>query len=210
MRILIGTTNPSKVRRFSRLLAGSGAELLTPAQLHIAEEPAETGATPLENARIKALFYSRFCERVIANDSGLYIAELAADDPRQPGMRVRSPRGVRLDDEEMIAYYAALARSLGGRMTAYYLDGVAVYSAGRVQGFIEEDSARKSCFYMVDAPHAKRHPGWPLDSLSQHCDSGRYFVEQARMTGEQDDVFKSAYWQRLREFLWDALGVEER
>lgn len=44
--VLIGTTNPAKVKRFERLLDGKDVEILTPPMLHISGEPEETGARP--------------------------------------------------------------------------------------------------------------------------------------------------------------------
>ena len=50
MQILLGTTNPSKLRRFSALLDGFGCTFLSPHDLDIPSEPDETGTTPEENA----------------------------------------------------------------------------------------------------------------------------------------------------------------
>ena len=86
MDVLIGTTNPSKVQMFERMLRGHGITFLTLGDLSVSQEPQETGATPEENARIKAAFYGRIHPRVICNDSGLYFAALSLDDPRQPGL----------------------------------------------------------------------------------------------------------------------------
>jgi len=208
--VLLGTTNPAKVQRFTALLAGCGTQILTPAMLDIPGVPEETGATPLENARLKAAYYGGFCDRVICNDSGLYIEDLEQCDPRQPGMRVRSPRGARLDDAQMIAHYSALAHRLGGRMTAYYLDGVAAGCSGEVMGFMDEEYARRSAFWMVETPHPARHPGWPLDSLSVDRGTGKYFVEDSPADCERDHVFQREYWNKLRAFLLEALRLETR
>ena len=54
MKILIGTTNPSKVRYFETLFADADTAFITPGELGIADEPQETGSTPEENARLKA------------------------------------------------------------------------------------------------------------------------------------------------------------
>lgn len=67
MRILIGTTNPSKIGYFETLLA----------------------------------------DAVICADSGLYFDSLPLDDPRQPGLHVRTPSGTRLGDEQMEKPYTA-------------------------------------------------------------------------------------------------------
>ena len=124
MKVLIGTTNPSKVEQFAAMLSGFGLEFMTLADLGVADEPTETGRTPQENAMIKAAFYGQYADCVICADSGLYFDGLALDDSRQPGLHIRTPQGdKRLDDEEMIAYYAELVHSLGGKVMAYYLNG---------------------------------------------------------------------------------------
>ena len=85
MRILLGTTNPSKVKRFSDLLRGSDVEFVTLKDLAITAEPEEDGTTPEENAVLKAKFYGQYFDVVICNDSGLYFEELALQDAPQPG-----------------------------------------------------------------------------------------------------------------------------
>ena len=103
MRILIGTTNPSKAKYFERLMEGMDVQCVTLSDLGITDEPQETGAMPLENARIKAAFYGKYADYVIGNDAGLYFDAIPLDDPRQPGLHIRTPMGGRrLDDEEMI------------------------------------------------------------------------------------------------------------
>ena len=54
MKVLLGTTNPSKVRRFSKLLENCDIEFITLKDLEIEDEPDETGKTPEENAICKA------------------------------------------------------------------------------------------------------------------------------------------------------------
>ena len=123
LRILIGTTNPSKIAFFQKMLEGLHAAIVTPCELEITGEPQETGTTPEENARIKAAYYGRYADYALCADSGLFFDELPMDDPRQPGLHIRTPHGVRLNDDEMIEHYSALSRALGGRALAYYLDG---------------------------------------------------------------------------------------
>lgn len=211
MKILIGTTNPSKVRRFEDLLKDCDVEFCTLADLQIEAEPEETGSTPEENAALKAKFYGQFFDRVICNDSGLYFEELPMYDPRQPGLNIRTPNGgKRLEDEEMISYYKELVHSLGGRVLAYYLDGIAVYNQGSVCSFMENsDAVRTSAFYMVDEPSQKRHPGWPLDSLSLNRKTLTYFTEKKNERNDTADenIMVGEYRKRLREFLKAALDI---
>ena len=84
MRILLGTTNPSKVKRFSDLLKGYDVEFVTLKDLAITDEPEENGTTLEENAIAKAKFYGQYFDVVICNDSGLYFEELTLNDVRQP------------------------------------------------------------------------------------------------------------------------------
>ena len=209
MKVLIGTTNPAKVKRFAEFLPDQGIEFLTLKDLHITDEPRETGSDPEQNARIKAAFYGQFCDRVICNDSGLYFDCLPLDDPRQPGLNIRTPQGRRMDDEEMIVYYGELIESLGGRVLAYYLDGIAVYREGQVESWLDEQG-KAAAFYMVSRPSENRHPGWPLDSLSVNRNTMTYFVDHGNNIYDkvEENIMVGRYRQRVVAFLKRALGIE--
>ena len=89
------------------------------------------------------------------------------DDPLQPGLHVRTPQGVRLDDDAMVVYYTYLVKTLGGKALAYYLNGFAVYKNGKVYSKMEDPAEkRESAFYMLDHAVEPRRDGWPLDSIS--------------------------------------------
>lgn len=208
MKVLIGTTNPAKVTRFADFLPDCDVEFLTLKDLGITSEPDEQGSTPEENARMKAAFYGRFCDRVICNDSGLYFDTLSLDDPRQPGLNIRSPQGKRLNDEEMIAYYGDLIHSLGGKVLAYYLDGIAVYNNGNIETFLDE-RGKMAAFYMVDEPSANRTPGWPLDSLSINRNTLTYFTDHGNNIYDpvEEQIIVGEYRQRVIAFLKQALGI---
>ena len=206
MKVLIGTTNVSKRERFSALLADKKVEFVTPEQCGIKHEPEESGKTPEENARLKAAFYGQHFDIVICNDSGLYFKELPIDDPRQPGLNIRTPMGKkRLSDEEMISYYTGLIRTLGGKVEAFYLDGVAVLCNKQLYTYMDQERALQKSFYMVDTPSEKRREGWPLDSLSISKKTGRYFVD--RRDSESDNIVTDEYRDRLRAFLCNALNL---
>ena len=103
------------------------------------------GNTPEENAIMKAEFYGQYFDVVICNDSGLYFEELDFEDLRQPGLNIRTPMNRdRLSDEEMIDYYSKLIAGLGGKVTAYYLDGIAVYNHGVISSFMDNMTAQKN------------------------------------------------------------------
>jgi len=66
-KILIGTTNPSKVRKFQELLEGYDVEFMTLTDIGVTAEPSETGRSPRENAEIKARFYGQFAGKTEQN-----------------------------------------------------------------------------------------------------------------------------------------------
>lgn len=212
MKVLIGTTNPSKVKRFEELLKGHDIEFCTLKDLGIDHEPGETGKDPEENAVIKAKYYGQFFDTVICNDSGLYFDSLQMEDSRQPGLNIRTPQGEkRLDDEEMIVYYSELVRSLGGKVLAYYLDGIAVNRKGHISSFMENSEVtRESAFYMIDTPSEKRHIGWPLDSLSLNRNTLTYFVDAGdnKYDSTEENIMLGEYRKRLIRFLTGALGIQ--
>ena len=200
MKVLLGTTNPSKVKRFSNLLEGCDIEFITLKDIDITDEPKEDGATPEENAISKAKFYGQYFDIVICNDSGLYFEELALDDPRQPGLNIRTPMNMhRLSDDEMIKYYSELIGELGGKVSAYYLDGIAVYYRGEIYSFMDSEMAQKTgAFYMIDMSSPKRFEGWPLDSLSINKETGVYFVE-GRVVASKENIIKGQYEKNIIE-----------
>ncbi|MBQ7918675.1 MAG: non-canonical purine NTP pyrophosphatase [Lachnospiraceae bacterium] len=210
MKILIGTTNPSKIMRFEKMLAGYDVTFCTLKDLNITDEPEEAGNTPEENAVLKAKFYGQFYDYVICNDSGLYFDELPLEDKRQPGLNIRTPEGKRLDDEEMIEYYSKLVHSLGGKVLAYYLDGIAVYNKGQIYSFMENSEAtRCSAFYMVDEVSPLRHAGWPLDSISVNRNTGTRFVEKGdnKYDNTKENIMLGEYRKRLVDFLVKSLQL---
>ena len=99
MRLLIATTNRDKLREIQSILTGLQVELLTLADLPIADEPEEAGSTFAENARLKAVHYGDAAAHavndpellIVAEDSGLVIDALDGE----PG--VRSARFLRPD-----------------------------------------------------------------------------------------------------------------
>lgn len=209
---MIGTTNPAKAKVFAKHMEGHRVEVITLTDLGIQKHPDENGKNPMENAMIKAAYYGQFHDPVITEDSALYIKELAMDDPRQPGLFVRrAPDGHEMTDEEMTEYYAALAHSLGGRVTACWLDGYAVYKDGKVTGFMDdsEEFCSVYAFYLVDTPHPNCHDGWPIDRISVDIKTGHYLTDRAwgAAADSKEQTVILSYQKKLNEFYIQALGL---
>lgn len=177
MKLLYGTTNNGKLQAMKNALKDFDIELIGLKDME-GELPKikEDGATPLENAEIKArAYFEAFHIPVFSCDSGLYFDELKEDD--QPGLQVRRIDGKELTDEEMIAYYAALAEKYGGRITGRYRNAIYFILDERQHFFSMDMSIATEPFVLVTEPHQKRVKGFPLDSLSVDIVTGKYYYD---------------------------------
>jgi XTP/dITP diphosphohydrolase len=76
-KVLVATTNPGKIREIAGILEGAPVTLVTLVSFPGIVEPEETGTTFMENARLKALYYSAATGLPsVADDSGLEIEAL--------------------------------------------------------------------------------------------------------------------------------------
>jgi len=81
---LLATTNSGKLREFFSLLSGLPIRLVTPVDVNLNLDVAETGSSYAENATIKALAYhSATGLTVLADDTGLEVEALDG----APGLR---------------------------------------------------------------------------------------------------------------------------
>ena len=106
-KLLIATNNAGKAAEFRRLLAGCGWQIVTPAEAGVDLEVEESGATYEENARRKAVAYTRASGLVtLADDSGL---EVDALDGRPGPFSARYAGPDRTDEERVEALLQELA-----------------------------------------------------------------------------------------------------
>ena len=200
MKLIYGTTNKAKIDFMRKRIEPLGIELLSLSDACAPKlEIDESGNTPIENAKIKALAYYRALQRpVFSCDSGLYIEGL--DEARQPGAHVRSVGGRELNDEETTAYYASLAAELGGSMVARYRHAIClVLDDTRIYEHTGEDIASER-FLIISEPHERRNEGFPLDCLSVHIESGKYYYDMdggaEKKLAEGKDGF-AAFFQKV-------------
>jgi len=177
MKILYGTTNLGKLQAMKKSVEGLDIELIGLRDMK-GELPTvnENGKSPLENAEIKArAYYEAFHIPVFSCDSGLYFDELTEGE--QPGIHVRRVDGKELTDEEMIAHYSALAQNHGGKITGRYRNAI-YFILDETHHYSSIDmSIATEPFILVTEPHAKRLPGFPLDSLSVDIATGEYYYD---------------------------------
>lgn len=206
MKILYGTTNPGKLEAMRQTLAPLaqieiiGLEQLTEELTKsILPEVEETGATPLENARIKALaYYAAFRIPVFSCDSGLYFDGLPEEV--QPGIHVRNVHGKCLTDEEMTEYYRGLAERYGD-ITARYRNAICLVLDEEHIYESMEDSLSGEPFLLTSVPHPDhiRQKGFPLDCLSKDIATGRYYYDMEGHVQEEVTMYNGfrQFFQRI-------------
>lgn len=200
MKLLYGTGNPAKLAAMRSRLAELPVEIMGLKDMPVPPPQAEeTGSTPLENALQKALcYYKAYRLPVFSCDSGLYFENAAPED--QPGVHVRTIQGKTLTDEEMTAHYTALAKKYGGLVARYrnaialVLDESHIYCA-------MDDTFASEPFLLVDTPHPRPgQPGFPLDPISVHIPTGKYYFDlppEALETVAVEDGFLEFFKRHL-------------
>ena len=177
MKLLYGTGNPAKLSDAREWLSGLSLEILGLNDM-TAEIPevAEDGNTPLENARQKAMaYYKAFHIPVFSCDSGLYFDHVPEED--QPSVHVRTVKGRYLTDSEMLEHYAGLSRKYGGLTARYHNAICLVLDEDHILERMD-DSLVSEPFLLASKPHAHAlNRGYPLDSLSVHIETGKYYYD---------------------------------
>ena len=183
MEIIYGTKNKAKLEDMKRVLTGLDLKLVGLSDTEITmPDVDESGNDPLKNAEIKALAYYEVLKKpVFSCDSGLFIDGL--DKKIQPGVHVRRINGVYMSDNEMIDYYSKLAGTFSGRCTARYKNAIyLIINRENIFSYSGDDISGEK-FILSPVRHKISTEGYPLDSISIHMNSGKYYVE---MEDEKD------------------------
>jgi XTP/dITP diphosphohydrolase len=100
-KLLLATNNQAKVREYRSLLQGIPYDLVTPAELGLADKVEESGESLEENARLKATYFAKRGHLLsLADDSGLEVDALGGE----PGPRSARYAGEGATDKERIDY----------------------------------------------------------------------------------------------------------
>lgn len=196
MKLLYGTTNQGKLQAARKWMPDLDIELIG---LHDMEQPIpevdESGKTPLENARLKAeAYYKAFGVPVFSCDSGLYFDGLPEE--LQPGLHIRRVGGKELTDDEMITYYSGLAARYAP-LRAFYKNAVCFILNGEKRYESMDESLWGNWFGIVSTPHKTRVPGFPLDSLSIHLKTGKYYHDLAGWEDTKVDRGFRQFFQKV-------------
>jgi XTP/dITP diphosphohydrolase len=192
MRLLLATTNPNKVREIRAMLDGVPHEIVG-LDAHVGiDAPAETGQTFEENARLKALYYSKAVGMpAIAEDSGLVVDALDG----APGIESARFAGAGTPYPEKFERLYEMLDANGPReSSARFVCALAVASGDRIifeaRGTVEG----------TIAPEPRGTHGFGYDPIF-------FFPPEGRTLGEvSDDVkravsHRGAAFRQLRAFL---------
>lgn len=193
VKLFYATSNKSKLHNMRFRLQDYPIEVLCPDDLKIHIEIDENGKTAMENALHKAEeYYKKVPLPTIAGDSGVVLIGVAEED--QPGLFVRRVNGKVLTDDEMIDYYAGLARKSGNHCTLQYVTGIALITADGVKTMELLDRPLQLC---AEPNPNRKHKGNPLDVVTKTAD-GRYFND---LSDEERTAYDRQGEQQFTEFV---------
>lgn len=162
MKILIGTTNVSKLRRYKTILDQcANIEVISLQELDRIEPVVEDGYTAEENARKKAEYYTKATRLpVLGVDEALFIDGLPPEE--QPGIHVRRYMGKSATDEELLEIYLKKIRTFSpsGRCARWIFAICLAFPSSHVYTTQVEIPT-----ILTDQPSLPLLPGYPLSSL---------------------------------------------
>ena len=192
--LLLASQNPGKLNEMRLLVEGLPLRVVGPRDLGIHEAPEETGTTFIENASLKALYYSgRSGLLTVADDSGISVDALDGG----PGLHSSRFGGEGATDTDR---NRLLLEKLKGqpreRRGAHFTSAVVVARGDSVLFQAQEE------VHGLIAEEPRGEAGFGYDPLFFYPPYGRTFGEVSR--AEKDEVsHRGKAFARLRQFLCD-------
>jgi XTP/dITP diphosphohydrolase len=195
--LLLASQNPGKLNEMRQLLAGLPFRVIRPVDLGIRDAPAETGATFMENAILKARHYAqRSGLLTVADDSGLSVDALGGG----PGLYSSRFGGEGANDNDRNRLLLDKLRGVPDEQRgARFTSAVAVASGDRLLFQAEETVEGR----IADAPRGPH--GFGYDPVFFYPPFGSTFGEAA--PEDKDRVsHRGKAFTRLRQFLTERAG----
>jgi len=193
-KLIIGTQNQAKIKQIRGALSslnicveGLGCKI---------DDVKESGSSPQENAKLKAIAYSKHLKDIVFSmDNALYFDGLPDDE--QPGMNVRRISGntTRLSDDEALRHYIFVIKKLGGEVNGRWEFAICVADKGNVIGEVSIISPRK----FISESSSNIVEGYPLESIQIDPESGKYISDMTQE--EQDKFWQKAIGKQLCKFV---------
>jgi len=166
--MILASRNQGKLREFRALLAPAGWEVIGLSDLAIERDVKETGNSFAENARLKALAYSKDTDLpVLADDSGLEVFSLGG----RPGVASARYAGLDASDADRVRKLLAELEGGAGSRAARFVCALALAQWGSL--LLE---AEGECRGEI-APGPRGENGFGYDPVFLVPDLGRTFAE---------------------------------
>jgi XTP/dITP diphosphohydrolase len=191
VRILLATGNPAKQKKLSWLIDGFGFETVTPAELRIDFEPAETQSTHRDVAAAKAVAWAeRAGLLTIASDGGARIPALGAS---WNSLFTRRAAGPVEDDRDRADHVLGLMRGRSrSERDVIWVEGVAVARGADLLGSWQAEGAVGQIVERYDPAHVVG--GFWFPALIWVRQFGKVYAELTPM--ERDQIEDG--WNELR------------
>jgi XTP/dITP diphosphohydrolase len=166
--LVLATHNRGKLREFRALLEPEGWQVIGLDDLSIARHAPETGGSFAENARLKALSYSKDTEfPVLADDSGLEVLALGG----RPGVESARYAGQDASDLDRIRKLLGELDRTGSPRAARFVCALAAAEGGRILA-----EAEGECLGEI-AREPRGANGFGYDPIFRIPETGRTYAE---------------------------------
>ncbi|MBI5405308.1 MAG: non-canonical purine NTP pyrophosphatase [Candidatus Kerfeldbacteria bacterium] len=188
-KLLIATTNPAKISEYRELI-GDRAEILTPKDLGITEQPVEDGEMFAENSLLKANFYwQRAKMPTLADDGGLEVDALGG----QPGVHSHRIDGVERSDEDLISAVLERVRKVPSNKRTARIHVVLTLRIDAIRNFQAEAALEG----LVRASNIKSEPGFPYRQILWIPKRKKFFAELSRQERQAISSRREAFEKLL-------------
>ena len=202
MKVLIGTNNAGKIKKYSEMLKELKIEYCTLKDMNIKIDIEENGKTVEENSVIKArAYYNESKMPIITDDSGLELDNLPQE--MQPGVYVRRHNGKELTDEEIIELYSKEIESIGGETTGAFNIAITIID----ENGKEYTKVTKHNRLFVSKPCEERTKGYPMNSLIYDKEKGQYLAQNY---GKETILNENRFAQEEMKFIGESLKFNQK
>ena len=180
--LIIATRNSGKLREFRGLLRPLDKTILGLEDLSADAEVKESGGTFTENARLKAVGYSRITRHsVLADDSGLEVTALGG----RPGIRSARYAGAGASDADRVRKLLEEIKSAGKGRAARFVCALALAQ----NGVLLSEALGECLGIIIDEPRGAN--GFGYDPVFLFPELGKTFAELS-------DAEKNRYSHRAK------------
>jgi len=192
-QLLIATHNKAKLGELMmgmKKLSDQGVKILSLNDLHISEDPEETGKTFRENSLLKAKFYGKLTGiPTIADDGGLLIEILDG----APGIKSKRWLGREASDVELIEYTLKRLEGLPKSKRVAYLETSLCYYDTKSNTLFNKQERIKG--HIAEKQSGRPTLGYPYRALFVIEKWGKYYDE---LTEEEHHAIS----HRLKALRW--------